>query len=51
MAKRIPLIKLQLPIYEMDELNRILDAARSLDTDGTELLRIALNEYMHNHGM
>lgn len=50
MANQKPLIKLDLPVYTLEEVDRILVACKSLDCSGSELLKIALDIYLAEHG-
>ena len=51
MAKQKPLINLTYSVYSQTELDHLINAARSWDCPFEELIGIALNEYLHNHGM
>lgn len=49
MAKQHPLLKLDLPLYSMEEVNRVMDACKALDYTGQQLLEQALSEFLDNH--
>lgn len=51
MAKQKPLFNLTYSVYSQTELDHLINAAKSLDCSFEELIGIALNEYLHNHGM
>jgi hypothetical protein len=51
MAKKQPLMTLSLPLYEMEDVQRMMNAIKALDLGGgTDLLEKAVEEYLSNHG-
>lgn len=50
MAKQKPLIKIDYPIYKMQDWERFMAACRALDCTGEELLKFALDIYLSEHG-
>ena len=51
MAKKTALLKLDLPLYEMNEVERVMDACKALDYTGQQLLKQALAEFLENHAL
>ena len=49
MAKKTALLKLDLPLYEMNEVERVMAACKALDYTGQQLLEQALAEFLDNH--
>ena len=49
MAKKTALLKLDLPLYEMNEVDRVMAACKALDYTGQQLLEQALAEFLDNH--
>lgn len=45
------LLKLDLPLYEMKEVERVMNACKVLDYTGKQLLEQALAEFLDNHGL
>ena len=45
------LVKLELPLYEMKEVARVISACNVLDLTGQQLLEQALAEFLDNHGL
>ena len=43
------LLKLELPLYEMQEVERVMSACKALDLTGKQLLERALAEFLDNH--
>lgn len=43
------LLKLELPLYSMEEVMRIMDICKNLDCTGQQLLEQALAEFIDNH--
>ena len=45
------LLKLELPLYEMKEVERVMNACKVLDYTGKQLLEQALAEFLDNHNL
>lgn len=43
------LLKLELPLYEMKEVERVMSACKVLDLTGQQLLEQSLAEFLDNH--
>lgn len=46
-----PIIKLDLPLYEMNEVERVFNACKVLEYTGQQLLEQALAEFLDNHNL
>ena len=46
-----PIIKLELPLYDMKEVERVMNACKQKDYTGKELLEQALSEYLDREGL
>lgn len=46
-----PIIKIDLPLYEMNEVERVINACKVLDYTGKELLEHAVAEFLDNHNL
>lgn len=50
MAKQKPIIKIDYPIYEMKDLERFMAACKAYNYTGEQLLKIALDIFLKEHG-
>jgi len=46
-----PIVKFDLPLYEMSEVERVINACKVLDFTGQQLLEQALAEFLDNHNL
>ena len=44
-----PIIKIELPLYVIDEVERVMNACKVLDLTGQQLLEQAVAEFLDNH--
>ena len=51
MAKKTPILKLDLPLYDMREVESVMHACKVLDCTGQQLLEKALAEFIDNHNL
>ena len=51
MAKQKPIVTLQYPVYSMEEVDRLYNAAEKEDCTWSELIKRALGEYLTNHNL